>query len=200
MKRKVARLAITGTLAAALAIAIPLTVSKAVVGSVGVPAAIDPKPIAPARGYWPLDAIANAVAAQCRGPQYADSYSGLFIDAPQGQVVVYVTSLARGQQMLRGAAAAHPSIDLARVHLLLARYSIKRLDQAISHLVTAPDLAGAGIRLVGAHPSVDHNGIQAGILVLSGTPVDLKDVSARLTVAAGGIPVTAAITEPGQPG
>ncbi len=192
------RWVIAGALAAALAVAVPLVVSNEVVARVGMPAAIVPTPLASASSYLPLNALANAIGAQGERSAYTDTYSNQYVDVQRGRVLVYVTDLAMGRAMLHAVQRAHPGIDLRRVTIVRATYTMKRLNQAIRHLLAAASPAGQGVAISGVGPAPNGSGIQAMVQVAATAHLSVAAISARLTAAAGGIPVTVSITRPIQ--
>ena len=194
--RKALWITVAGVSAIALAVLLPLTVSKVVIGPAGIQYAVSPTPPAQAPPLARLDAIATAVGDQGEHGPFADAYSSLYMDVPHGCVVVYVTSLVRGQAMLQAAHMAHPGIDLSRVKLERARYSKRTLDKAMGRLLSQRAPAGPGVKLDGVGLAIDGSGLRASVEIAGGNPVTLATVNARLTRAAGGIPVRAIFGSP----
>lgn len=128
--RRIIWAVVAGSSAIALGVLVSLTISKAILDPLNVQAAINPLPLRTAQSpaplssaseYWPLDAIAEAVTDQGKRGSYTDTFSALYLDVPRGRVVVCVTNLHRGHQMLQAAKRQHPSIDLHRVTLVPRR-------------------------------------------------------------------------------
>ncbi len=87
----------------------------------------------------PLIAIAGPISRA--GAKMPGLYSMLALDTPDHAVNVYLTDVAKAARLLRAAKAADPRLDLSRVRVFRAAYSLARLTGATHRLVTA---AGAG--------------------------------------------------------
>lgn len=119
----------------------------------------------------PLRALAGAVDGTGKR-SFAGVYSNVYIDAPHNQVVVYVTDLEAGKDLLQEAGHAGGDVKLARLEQ--SPYSHAALDAAADQMMKASlrreiplDIYaaavatdGSGVQLTVADPDSAHNALR----------------------------------------
>ena len=191
---------IAGTVIAGLAVIIPTLLSREVVSSVGIQAAIAPTPMSAASRELPLTALASAIGDQGQRRPFTDTYSSQYVDIQHGQVLIYVTNMPEGRAMLRAALRADPGIDLHLARLVPARFTLRQLNQGIRRLLAARAPAGPGVAISGAAPAQNGSSIDALVQLTGAAGPPLAAIRTRLTLTDGGIPVTVSLAPPPQPG
>lgn len=126
--------------------------------------------------------LSQAVGEQGRGA-FADVYATQITDLPPGRVALCVTDLARGRLLVEAAHRTDPGVDPGRVDLYLSPYSGRALGAVSGELCRIED--AFPIHACAAAPGA--TGVEVDSDAAGAASAEFR---ARLSRAAGGIPVT----------
>ncbi|MFE9427825.1 hypothetical protein ACFYNO_33245 [Kitasatospora sp. NPDC006697] len=151
-------------------------------GSGGL-ATTDAATVAQGQARKALHDLAASIDEQGR-TAYGDSYSNLYVDEANDQVVVYATDAGRGKAMAAAAKGAHADIDTTKIKYVSAKYTKKQVDASIDKIMKANKPAkGAQPLIYSAAEAPDGSGIQ-----VQAAPAAVDRVQALL--AGNDIPAT----------
>lgn len=143
----------------------------------------------------PLRELSSALAQQGRG-RFADSYANVYIDAVRHQVILYTTSIPRGEALVRAVRAQHkPGVDTRLVRLQKASYSHARLDAAAGAIMRAAAKGQLAVQVSAAAAAPDGSSVQVSTPDPAAARLDLRNVTdnrnlAPLASPAAGVDLT----------
>lgn len=147
-----------------------------------------------ARLLNPLRSLAGAVANEGE-KHFANFYSNVYIDAPKEHVIVYVTDLAQGKELLRAVGARkRPGIAVRRAILQLAPYSHATLDAAAARIMQTAAQNTLPVHISAAAVAPDGSSVQlTETPSRPSEPVELNSVLSaqpKVLAAAAGVRLT----------
>lgn len=105
-----------------------------------------------------LDAIAEVVGQEARA-RFADTWENVALDDSHDRLLVYVTSFARGRQLIAAVAKDSPGLQTCKIVLKKAGYSRRQLDATMAAVFTPRNERIYGLATLAA--TVDGSGLDA---------------------------------------
>lgn len=104
---------------------------------------------------YQLDLIASAIGKLGRS-EFADVFTDITVGSPAGKITVYVTSLARGADILTSIHQHESAIVSNLVVLKKSKYTRVELSAQMDRIMSSRNLANLGISIIGAAPDGSH--------------------------------------------